>query len=262
MNLELREFKIISIAFDCNVCYSEKENNSDVHFPRLIIYFITKLSLFNLRSFVSRRQTFPNTKVTIAVKIRNDTSTDTSTGDEDTEDELEYTGESRATTLPRGMQSAITAATNSLPRLPASPAPAGLTTTSTTPSSTMHKAYSVYHFLPQHSGVKSARYRPPGFARNSNVAGAIGGPKRAVSAPGLQVSGSQSSAGKRDNSRSRRQQAMSLTPGKSLFFSTFVIHRPIKQILDRWMRSRAGMSKTAARHTFSCGPSKILRFDF
>ncbi|KAK1118947.1 hypothetical protein K0M31_013718 [Melipona bicolor] len=144
---------------------------------------------------------------------------DTSTGDEDTEDELEYTGESRATTLPRGMQSAITAATNSLPRLPASTAPAGLTTTSTTPSSTMHKAHSVYHFLPQHSGVKSARYRPPGFARNSNVAGAIGGPKRAVSAPGLQVSGSQSSAGKRDNSRSRRQQAMSLTPEKSLLLT-------------------------------------------
>ena len=117
------------------------------------------------------------------------------------------------------MQSAITAATNSLPRLPASTTPAGLTITSTTPSSMMHKAHSVYHFLPQHSGVKSARYRPPGFARNSNVAGAIGGPKRAVSAPGLQVSGSQSSAGKRDNSRSRRQQAMSLTSGKSLLFS-------------------------------------------
>ncbi|XP_076686006.1 uncharacterized protein LOC143378009 isoform X2 [Andrena cerasifolii] len=132
-------------------------------------------------------------------------------GDEDTEDELEYNGESRATTLPRGMQSAITAATNSLPRLPASTTPAGLTIASTTPSSMMHKAHSVYHFLPQHSGVKSARYRPPGFARNSNVAGAIGGPKRAVSAPGLQVSGTQSSAGKRDNSRSRRQQAMSLT---------------------------------------------------
>ncbi|CAK9833330.1 Synaptotagmin-like protein 5, partial [Anthophora retusa] len=143
---------------------------------------------------------------------------DTSAGDEDTEDELEYTGESRATTLPRGMQSAITAATNSLPRLPASTAPAGLTTTSTTPSSTMHKAHSVYHFLPQHSGVKSARYRPPGFARNSNVPGTIGGPKRAVSAPGLQISGSQSSAGKRDNSRSRRQQTISLTPddGSSL----------------------------------------------
>ncbi|XP_076226143.1 uncharacterized protein LOC116427482 isoform X2 [Nomia melanderi] len=135
----------------------------------------------------------------------------TSAGDEDTEDELEYSGESRATTLPRGMQSAITAATNSLPRLPASTAPAGLTTTSTTSSSTMHKAHSVYYFLPQHSGVKSARYRPPGFARNSNVAGTIGGPKRAVSAPGLQISGSQSSAAKRDNSRSRRQQAMSLT---------------------------------------------------
>ncbi|XP_053977507.1 uncharacterized protein LOC128875706 isoform X1 [Hylaeus volcanicus] len=140
-----------------------------------------------------------------------DANTRGESGDEDTEDELEYNGESRATTLPRGMQSAITAATNSLPRLPASTAPAGLTTASIAPSSAMHKAHSVYHFLPQHSGVKSARYRPPGFARNSNVAGAIGGPKRAVSAPGLQVSGSQSSVGKRENSRSRRQQAMSLT---------------------------------------------------
>ncbi|XP_043252616.1 uncharacterized protein LOC122397499 isoform X1 [Colletes gigas] len=140
-----------------------------------------------------------------------DANTRGESGDEDTEDELEYNGESRATTLPRGMQSAITAATNSLPRLPASTAPAGSTTTSIAPSSTMHKAHSVYHFLPQHSGVKSARYRPPGFARNSNVAGAIGGPKRAVSAPGLQVSGSQSTVGKRENSRSRRQQAISLT---------------------------------------------------
>ncbi|XP_026299355.1 uncharacterized protein LOC408337 isoform X2 [Apis mellifera] len=148
-----------------------------------------------------------------------DANTRGESGDEDTEDELEYSGESRATTLPRGMQSAITAATNSLPRLPASTAPSGLTTTSsTTPSTTMHKAHSVYHFLPQHSGVKSARYRPPGFARNSNVPGVLGGPKRAVSAPGLQVSGSQSSNGKRDNSRSRRQQTMSLTPddGSSL----------------------------------------------
>ncbi|KAK2585357.1 hypothetical protein KPH14_010036 [Odynerus spinipes] len=146
-----------------------------------------------------------------------DANTRGESGDEDTEDELEYGGESRATTLPRGMQSALSAATNSLPRLPASTATTGLTTTSTT-SSQMHKAHSVYHFLPQHSGVKSARYRPPGFARNSNVTGAIGGPKRAVSAPGLQVSGSQSSAAKRDNSRSRRQQAISLTPddGSSL----------------------------------------------
>ncbi|XP_018303245.1 uncharacterized protein [Mycetomoellerius zeteki] len=146
-----------------------------------------------------------------------------SAGDEDTEDELEYGGESRATTLPRGMQSAISAATNSLPRLPVPSAPTGLTTTSsssssataavTSTSSSMHKAHSVYHFLPQHSGVKSARYRPPGFARNSNIgSGAIGsGPKRAVSAPGLQVSGSQSTTSKRDNSRSRRQQTMSLT---------------------------------------------------
>ncbi|KAG5329143.1 SYTL5 protein, partial [Acromyrmex charruanus] len=146
-----------------------------------------------------------------------------SAGDEDTEDELEYGGESRATTLPRGMQSAISAATNSLPRLSVPSAPTGLTTTSsssssataavTSTSSSMHKAHSVYHFLPQHSGVKSARYRPPGFARNSNIgSGGIGsGPKRAVSAPGLQVSGSQSTTSKRDNSRSRRQQTMSLT---------------------------------------------------
>ncbi|XP_018343910.1 PREDICTED: uncharacterized protein LOC108749609 [Trachymyrmex septentrionalis] len=146
-----------------------------------------------------------------------------SAGDEDTEDELEYGGESRATTLPRGMQSAISAATNSLPRLSVPSVPTGLTTTSsssasataavTSTSSSMHKAHSVYHFLPQHSGVKSARYRPPGFARNSNIgSGGIGsGPKRAVSAPGLQVSGSQSTTSKRDNSRSRRQQAMSLT---------------------------------------------------
>ncbi|XP_018055223.1 PREDICTED: uncharacterized protein LOC108691820 [Atta colombica] len=146
-----------------------------------------------------------------------------SAGDEDTEDELEYGGESRATTLPRGMQSAISAATNSLPRLSVPSAPTGLTTTSlssssattavTSTSSSMHKAHSVYHFLPQHSGVKSARYRPPGFARNSNIgSGGIGsGPKRAVSAPGLQVSGSQSTTNKRDNSRSRRQQTMSLT---------------------------------------------------
>lgn len=145
-----------------------------------------------------------------------------SAGDDDTEDELEYGGESRATTLPRGMQSAITAATNSLPRLPASTVPIGLTTTTTSSSSSssssspMHKAHSVYHFLPQHSGVKSARYRPPGFARNSNIAaGSIGGPKRALSAPGLQISGLQTSVGKRENSRSRRQQTMSLTSGKS-----------------------------------------------
>ncbi|XP_024943527.1 uncharacterized protein LOC107270394 isoform X2 [Cephus cinctus] len=136
-----------------------------------------------------------------------------SAGDDDTEDELEYTGDPRATTLPRGMQAAATAsaATNSLPRLPAnaSAAPGG--------SSSMHKAHSVHHFLPQHTGVKSARYRPPGFARNS-LGNAGVGPKRAVSAPGLQISGSQASAGKRDTSRSRRQQTMSLLPddGSSL----------------------------------------------
>ncbi|XP_033214802.1 uncharacterized protein LOC117171527 isoform X2 [Belonocnema kinseyi] len=131
-----------------------------------------------------------------------------SAGDEDTEDELEYGGDSRATTLPRGMQAAAAAAaaaTNSLPRLPASTISVGQAS-----NSPMHKAHSVYHFLPQHSGVKSARYRPPGFARNSGAVGASG-PKRAVSAPGLQLTGTQSSSCKRETSRSRRQQAISIT---------------------------------------------------
>lgn len=133
-----------------------------------------------------------------------------SAGDEDTEDDLEY--DSRATTLPRGMQAAAaaaSAATNSLPRLPASTISGGQASTALS----MHKAHSVYHFLPQHSGVKSARYRPPGFARNSGTS--IGGPKRAVSAPGLQISGSQTSAAKRENSRARRQQAISISAGES-----------------------------------------------
>ncbi|XP_051167427.1 uncharacterized protein LOC127285450 isoform X2 [Leptopilina boulardi] len=127
-----------------------------------------------------------------------------SAGDEDTEDELEYSGDPRATTLPRGMQpaaAASAAATNSLPRLPASTISVGQTS-----NSPMHKAHSVYHFLPQHTSVKSARYRPPGFARNSGASG----PKRAVSAPGLQLTGSQASSAKRENSRSRRQQAISI----------------------------------------------------
>ena len=134
-----------------------------------------------------------------------------SAGDEDTEDELEYGGDSRATTLPRGMQAAAaaaTAATNSLPRLLASPNSVGQAS-----NSPMHKAHSVYHFLPQHSGVKSARYRPPGFARNSGAVG-TSGPKRAVSAPGLQLTGTQSSSSKRETSRSRRQQAISITSGE------------------------------------------------
>ncbi|XP_015115179.1 uncharacterized protein LOC107039850 [Diachasma alloeum] len=143
-----------------------------------------------------------------------------SAGDEDTEDELEYTGDPRATTLPRGMQVTTSgnAATNSLPRLPASSATGGASMMANT---AMHKAHSMYHFLPQHTNVKSARYRPPGFARNSlsNSAAGAGtvGPKRAFSAPGLQIPGSQA-AGKRESSRSRRQQAISLAPddGSSL----------------------------------------------
>ncbi|XP_022919402.2 uncharacterized protein [Onthophagus taurus] len=82
---------------------------------------------------------------------------------EDEEDQLE-----NRSTLPRSLQNGP-ATTNSLPRLP--------TNNTTTNSLTVPKGH-MYHFL-QHN-VKSARYRPPGFNR-------ITVPKRAVSAPGLQL---------------------------------------------------------------------------
>ncbi|KYN17542.1 Synaptotagmin-like protein 5 [Trachymyrmex cornetzi] len=103
-----------------------------------------------------------------------------SAGDEDTEDELEYGGESRATTLPRGMQSAISAATNSLPRLSVPSAPTGLTTTSSSSSSSSSSATAAV------TSTSSSMHK-------------------------AHISGSQSTISKRDNSRSRRQQAMSLT---------------------------------------------------
>lgn len=59
---------------------------------------------------------------------------------------------SRAT-LPRSLQTSCPAATNSLPRLPTSPG-----------GPSIYKAHSVHQF-----GVKSARYRPPGY-RSSPVA--------------------------------------------------------------------------------------------
>lgn len=86
-------------------------------------------------------------------------------GEDDDDDEEMDT----RSTLPRSLQTG-TATTNSLPRLPTN-----------TPPSNMHKAQSMYHFLPQN--VKSARYRPPGFNRLTTTV-----PKRAVSAPGLQPS--------------------------------------------------------------------------
>lgn len=86
-------------------------------------------------------------------------------GEDDDDEDLE--GRS---TLPRSLQT-NTNTTNSLPRLPTS-----------SNAANMHKAQSMHHFL-QHN-VKSARYRPPGFSRSSVAAG----PKRAVSAPGLQPS--------------------------------------------------------------------------
>ncbi|CAD6233842.1 GSCOCG00007337001-RA-CDS [Cotesia congregata] len=98
---------------------------------------------------------------------------------EDNDSEFEF-NESRAMTLPRGLQTPTsTSTTNSLPRLPAI-------------TSAMHKAHSMYHFLPSNTGVKSARYRPPGFARNLTSA-----PKRALSAPGLEIP----SPGKRERRR-------------------------------------------------------------
>ncbi|KAH0554528.1 hypothetical protein KQX54_011128 [Cotesia glomerata] len=98
---------------------------------------------------------------------------------EDNDSEFEF-DESRAMTLPRGLQTPTsTSTTNSLPRLPAI-------------TSAMHKAHSMYHFLPSNTGVKSARYRPPGFARNLTSA-----PKRALSAPGLEIP----SPGKRERRR-------------------------------------------------------------
>lgn len=74
-------------------------------------------------------------------------------------------------TLPRSLQNATSASTNSLPRL---------STTNSQLSASMQKSQSVNHFLP--NSVKSARYRPPGFNRPSAI------PKKAVSSPGLQQS--------------------------------------------------------------------------
>lgn len=90
-------------------------------------------------------------------------------GDEDSSDSEII--QERSITLPRSLQSiASSQNTNSLPRLP---------TTNSATTQNLSKAQSVQHFLPN---AKSARYRPPGF--NRIIASS---PKRAVSAPGLQV---------------------------------------------------------------------------
>lgn len=88
--------------------------------------------------------------------------------DENTSDEDDRFARS---TLPRSLQNATSASTNSLPRL---------STTNSQLSMAMQKSQSVNHFLP--NSVKSARYRPPGFNRPNAV------PKKAVSSPGLQQS--------------------------------------------------------------------------
>lgn len=80
-------------------------------------------------------------------------------------------------------------ATNSLPRLPTN-----------SPPVSMQKAQSMYHFSPPNA--KSARYRAPGFSRLVSA-----GPKRAVSAPGLQ-----------HQRRGRRSQQQSNVPSGEFFY--------------------------------------------
>ena len=133
--------------------------------------------------------------------------------DEDTDDELEYNStDPRATTLPRDLQNNNSntnhhhhqVTTNSLPRLQAQS------------STNVHKSHNTYHFLPQHNSVKSARYRPPGFTRSAAAAAtAASSPKRAYSAPGLQLAVGANSLSKRENSRHRRyKDPILLSPGK------------------------------------------------
>lgn len=111
--------------------------------------------------------------------------------DDDDDDEIE----SRST-LPRSLQ-AGTATTNSLPRLPTN-----------TPPANMHKAQSMYHFLPHNA--KSARYRPPGFNRLTTTV-----PKKAYSAPGLQPS----------HQRRNRKSPQHNVPNGELIYHFFSIIR-------------------------------------
>lgn len=76
-------------------------------------------------------------------------------GDSDDAGAPTANGGSKSTTLPRSLQQAVCSAssnTNSLPRLPTTPAPAP------SPLTGIYKAHSVHQF-----NVKSARYRPPGY---------------------------------------------------------------------------------------------------
>ncbi|KAK6633801.1 hypothetical protein RUM44_004408 [Polyplax serrata] len=108
-------------------------------------------------------------------------------GDEDSSDSEII--QERSITLPRSLQSVASSQnTNSLPRLP---------TTGATNTQNLSKAQSVQHFLPN---AKSARYRPPGFSRMQ-----ASSPKRAVSAPGLQVL--QPSHARRDRRRNQNYLA-------------------------------------------------------
>lgn len=128
----------------------------------------------------------------IRPRLRRSSVPDATSGSADSVDCDEDEDLENRATLPRSLQTS-TANTNSLPRLP--------TTAST---STMFKAHSMHHFL-QHN-VKSARYRPPGFNKSSTAS-----PKRASSAPGLQIS---------HQRRGRKsQQSNLITTGEFLFYS-------------------------------------------
>uniref|UniRef100_A0ABD2VZA0 C2 domain-containing protein n=1 Tax=Trichogramma kaykai TaxID=54128 RepID=A0ABD2VZA0_9HYME len=143
------------------------------------------------------------------------------TGDDDTDDdhELNYyqhqSGDSRAMTLPRDVQAAAASAaspgngtTNSLPRQ-------GISSSASPNKSspTVAGSGSNYHFLQQHNTVKSARYRPPGFSRTSPSVGL--GPKRAFSAPGLQVQGPTARSRRQHQQQQQHQQGLHSPAGNA-----------------------------------------------
>ncbi|KAJ8664333.1 hypothetical protein QAD02_005995 [Eretmocerus hayati] len=120
----------------------------------------------------------------------------TSSGDEDSDDDhhnhhhssgdylLHH--DSRATTLPRGLQGSGSSSSSSLLQ---SSSPHGANVAATSNSLPRQSGSYKAHFLPQQGAVKSARYRAPGYSRNSplGINSSSSGPKRALSAPGLQL---------------------------------------------------------------------------
>lgn len=128
-------------------------------------------------------------------------------GSADGGDEDEEIG--NRSTLPRSLQTGVPTS-NSLPRLPTS-----------TSSNNIHKAQSMYQFVPQN--VKSARYRPPGYKLITTI------PKRAASAPGLQLP-----------RRNRRSQQYNVPSGK---FCTVHYYEEVSNHLDERTKSFIGNIK-------------------